>query len=384
MIKEKYYGQANRIAKWKINNSFENWLSFKADHSEFWKSIYYYFYKLIGNKYHTQGLALIDKIINQYPKLNLYNKSWLRKDMIYCLHRFGISFQDYAIYDFVNRTNTNRNDFVSDKLRHYYAELLNNKNITSILNDKYRSFLSYKSFYKRDVLGCYDEKDYRKFVDFVTKYPTFIYKPISDNCGHGVKIFDIKEEQNINAFFHTQLSKGPFVVEELITQGNELAAIHPESINTLRVNTIVIGAEVLINAMILRIGIGNSIVDNAGSGGIYASVDCKNGIIQSSARDYIGNHYNFHPDTKIQIIGYKLPEWKECLETIKKIALHVKGSNLVSWDLAYSTKGWIMVEGNAVGSWDVLQSNFQTGLKPMLISRIDKFFSSNSQSNTRF
>ena len=33
-----------------------------------------------------------------------------------------------------------------------------------------------------------------------------------------------------------------------------------------------------------------------------------------------------------------------------------------------------MVEGNAVGSWDVLQSNLQKGLKPMLFSRIDRYF----------
>ena len=33
-----------------------------------------------------------------------------------------------------------------------------------------------------------------------------------------------------------------------------------------------------------------------------------------------------------------------------------------------------MVEGNAVGSWDVLQSNRQLGLKPYLYSLLDEYF----------
>ena len=225
------------------------------------------------------------------------------------------------------------------------------------------------------MVGCYNEEDYSKFKDFTNKHTNFIYKPINENCGHGIQAFNLEGKDNIDNFFHKKLSEGPFVLEEFINQGTELSTIHSKSINTLRVNTIVIGTEVLINAMTLRIGVGNSIVDNAGSGGIYASVDYKNGIIQSNARNYLGDHYNYHPDTKVQIIGYKLPDWEECLKLIKQIALHIKGTNLISWDLAYSDRGWIMVEGNAVGSWDILQSNLQIGLKPMLLSRIDNFFS---------
>ena len=35
MKKDKYYGASSRIAKWKIDTSTENWLSYKADNSEF-------------------------------------------------------------------------------------------------------------------------------------------------------------------------------------------------------------------------------------------------------------------------------------------------------------------------------------------------------------
>ena len=56
-------------------------------------------------------------------------------------------------------------------------------------------------------------------------------------------------------------------------------------------------------------------IDNAGSGGIFASVDYENGIVQSDAIDFRGNHYNFHPDTNAQIVGFRLPEWQRAPST---------------------------------------------------------------------
>ena len=39
-MRDKYYIIHKGIARWKLNNSFENWLGYKADKSEFWKSVY--------------------------------------------------------------------------------------------------------------------------------------------------------------------------------------------------------------------------------------------------------------------------------------------------------------------------------------------------------
>lgn len=39
MQKERYFGMSSRIARWKIDNPFENWLTYKADSSLFWKRL---------------------------------------------------------------------------------------------------------------------------------------------------------------------------------------------------------------------------------------------------------------------------------------------------------------------------------------------------------
>lgn len=47
MRKEKYFAISPRIARWKLDNSLENWLSYKADFSEFWRKIYILYYKYL-------------------------------------------------------------------------------------------------------------------------------------------------------------------------------------------------------------------------------------------------------------------------------------------------------------------------------------------------
>lgn len=373
MNQDKYFGLSPRIARWKLNTPLENWLGKKADYSDFWKRLYILYYQLFDSKYYKVGIRMIkDAIALHKQDFVGCDEKFLMRDMLYCLHRFGYSFRDYCVYGFVNKTLKCRLTFVSDKLRYHYCDLLNDPSILHLMTDKYVCYQHYKEFFKRDVLGCYSEKDFESFSSFIDKNEQFIFKPLEEHSGHGIKICssgDIEKKM----FFTEMLQKGAFVVEELIEQGDEMAIMHPQSVNTLRVVTFVIGDEVYIIGGAWRIGVGNAVVDNAGSGGIYASVDFENGLIQTDAIDFKGEHFNIHPDTKVQIVGYKLPDWDQALSMIRKMALKVKGTTLIAWDIAYSKKGWVMVEANDNGAWRIVQSHREQGKKDLLYSYIDKY-----------
>ena len=373
MDKDKYFGLSPRIARWKLNSPLENWLGEKADNSDFWKKLYVSYYQLFDNKYYKVGLKMIKAAIDSHPQEFVgCDERFLIRDMLYCLHRYGYSFRDYCVYGFVNKTLRCRLSFVSDKLRYYYCDILNDPGILHLMTDKYVCYQHYKEFFKRDVLGCYAENDFMLFSDFVEKHSRFIFKPLEEHSGHGIKIYATKDIDK-RIFFFEMLKKGAFVIEELIEQGEEVAVMHPQSVNTLRVVTFVIGTEVHIIGGAWRIGVGNAVVDNAGSGGIYASVDFENGIVQTDAIDFKGEHFNIHPDSKIQIVGYKLPQWDEALSLIRQMAIKVKGTTLIAWDIAYSKKGWLMVEANDNGAWRIVQSNKEWGKKDMLYSYMDKY-----------
>lgn len=374
MVKDKYFGLSPRIARWKIDTPFENWLSRKADKSLFWKKLYVIFYRIFDNKYYNGGIKLAKEAIElRKEELGMYSEKYIICDMIYCLHRFGISFQDYCIYGFIDRNSHYRETFVSDKLRYHYCDILNSENILPLMTDKYACYKQYQKFFKRDVLGCYELADKDRFISFVSKHEQFIFKPLQEHSGHGIKIVSLKEIDACS-YFIEMINKGAFVVEELIVQGEELSAMHPQSVNSLRVVTFVLGSEVHILGVTWRIGVGDAVMDNAGSGGIYASIDPQYGFVQTDAINYNGKHFNVHPDTNIQIVGYKLPKWNEALSLIHEMAITVKGTTLISWDIAYSSNGWLMVEANDNGDWSIIQSNKKIGKKAELYSYMDAYF----------
>lgn len=56
------------------------------------------------------------------------------------------------------------------------------------------------------------------------------------------------------------------------------------------------------------------------------------------------------------------------------MAMIIKDSTLIAWDIAYSTNGWVMVEANENGDWSIIQSNKKKGMKNELFMLMDNYF----------
>jgi hypothetical protein len=146
---------------------------------------------------------------------------------------------------------------------------------------------------------------------------------------------------------------GISVIEELIIQAKELAAFHPNSVNTIRMPVVKSkdSKTLTIFHPFFRMGRGHSIVDNGGAGGIFACVDVESGIINTEGVDeFSDNEYIFHPDTHYQIVGFKIPRWDEAIELAKEASCQTT-NRYTGWDLALTEQGWVIVEGNECGQF---------------------------------
>ena len=120
----------------------------------------------------------------------------------------------------------------------------------------------------------------------------------------------------------------------------------------------------------IRIGRGDAVVDNGFAGGIVANIDIETGIVCSAGCNEKGERFLVHPDTKIPIIGFQIPEWKSVVDLVNKLAKVVSGNRYTGWDLAFTSNGYIMVEGNARGQFVILQMPNREGLKKKLFELI--------------
>ena len=153
---------------------------------------------------------------------------------------------------------------------------------------------------------------------------------------------------NLDDAFSSFLSKGSWIIEEVIKQDSEMASFNESSVNTIRIPSFIseTGEHVILNPTI-RTGRKGFVVDNAGAGGITAMIDVQTGIIITDGIDKKYNRYSIHPDSNKQFKGTMIPHWKELKETVEKVHRSLPSRHrYVGFDFALSNNGWILIEGN--------------------------------------
>lgn len=360
------------IASWKIDSPIERWLAKKADNSHFWKSLYVNFYKTFDREYYLNGLPIIERNIQRFiGEATRKQKRVYEQDMIYSLHRFGCMFDEYFLFQYEYLNSTGRESFITDKTRWEYYDQMNSRDNLDVFNDKRKAYETFKEFYKRELIEVSCDDDYDVFLDFYNRHDKMIVKPQKGSGGKGIFILAKHKYASFEDAFAEVRKIGSVVIEELIIQASEMSVLNPDTVNTVRVPTIKMNDEIVVFHPFLRMGCGDSVVDNAASGGIFAEVCAESGIVITKGVTEFGDSFVKHPISQVVLPGFQIPRWNEAVALVKRLAQVLETNNYVGWDLALTNDGWIMVEGNPRGQF-VSQIPSKNGIKAELESYIQK------------
>lgn len=343
-------------------------LARRADLNEDARKDYADYYRRQAPEYYERGLKMIRDTLDIFcGELTEKQRERYTYDMIYSLHRFGCMYDEYFLMGFEYLNAEGRDRFLTDKNRWAFYDRMNAEDKEALFKEKASTYAVFRDFYARELLYLSSENDLSAFQTFRRSHPTFIVKPSNGTCGRGVYIFsDAKATESDTAALRDLLANGPVVIEELIRQVPEMERLHPGSLNTVRIPTVKkANGEAVVFHPFLRIGVGTSVVDNAGSGGIFVPVDAETGLTTHRGITENGIYYLRHPDTGIVLPGIQIPKWDEAVRFVKTLANVVDGVRHVGWDCALTEKGWIMVEGNLYGQF-VEQFATKVGIKAEL------------------
>lgn len=285
--------------------------------------------------------------------------------MSYAYIRYGWWFDEYFMYHFNRLSDKGRKEFVPDLQKDYFCDIANTSEIHERFANKGVTYRYFANYYHRDVcpVECW-ERDESAFREFIGRHDEYIIKPIGGTLGRGVKVIRGASLKEMEHLLKEDYPSG-YLAEELIKQNEKLASLHPESVNTIRITTFRFGDEVHIAPPFIRMGRGNEVVDNAAQGGIFAAIDRETGIVIQAA-DELGNEYITHPDTGTAIVGFAIPEWGKAIEFAKELSSVVPEWHFAGWDLAYTDKGWLLVEANSRGQFVCFQTSTQKGFRAEL------------------
>jgi glutathione synthase/RimK-type ligase-like ATP-grasp enzyme len=306
-------------------------------------------------KYLFQCLFRIDvarmfRTVHKLAKENGKFAPFVFFDMIWCALRYSAGYVDYLIFDIINMSAKRRRTFVTRGINNEFIRKLNRKEAYYKFEDKTVFNTLFKDYVKRKWARIPAGEAFSGFENNsgVADNTVVIVKPVSAVCGQKV------EKTEIHSILPADYER---IVEECIIQHDDVAKLHPSSVNTLRFMTIVNsnGANIMLRA--LRIGTGGSVVDNFNAGGLFVLLN-EDGVVISDAINKKTEMFARHPDTDVVFKGYKIPFFKESQELVKRAALFAaeEGVRYVGWDVAVTPDCPVFVEANHNPGYDLLQS----------------------------
>ena len=276
-------------------------------------------------------------------------------DMCWCAAKYGIGYQEYRGYGFVDKSGALRKTFMTVNHNIALTREANDRELYPVLEDKGLFLKRYHDFVSRDWLDT-RECSKQDFIEFAGKHDTFFVKPINLSGGNGISKVTTSRIDPDKYYDLLTKDNGQYIIEEAIKQHPVMNRLNPNSVNTLRMVTLLKDGQPKYLYTILRAGQGNAVVDNAGSGGVYTFVD-KDGVCRFPLYDEKkGLTMDKHPTTQMEIVGFKIPMFQEAVDYVMKAALVEPRLGYIGWDVAITEDGPTLVEGNLIPGFDMAQN----------------------------
>ncbi|MCH5300648.1 MAG: carboxylate--amine ligase [Ruminococcus sp.] len=302
------------------------------------------------------------------------NKVKLFFDMLACSVKYGAGYNDYIIFEFYNMKAKERKTYLTRLKNKKLVTMLNDEKYARIFDEKNLFDKKFAEFMGREVIDLADI-GYEEFEKFIDGKDEFFAKPYIGESGKGIekiKVSDFKDIKELWKYIKRE-DKNFGVIEEVVIQHPDAARIYPDSLNCLRVVTLVHDGKPNILYAVFKMGNNGGFVDNLENGGLACHFDLDKGEIIGQGHTSALINYDAHPATGIKFVGYKLPYMDEVKEMVKKAAMMLPEFRYVGWDVCLTPNGPAIIEGNDYPAYDFPQLPDPDKPRIGLLPKIESF-----------
>jgi hypothetical protein len=171
--------------------------------------------------------------------------------------------------------------------------------------------------------------------------PEAVVKPaIESGSGSRVEFLD---QGQLATFLPANLhAHSDWIIQRPIIQHEVMAELNASSVNTLRVVTIRVGAEVSVISSFAKIGARGARVDNVSAGNIAVGIQ-EDGRLREHGYDFAFGKSTRHPDHGYSYGDVVIPSYQSVLQTCTRLHRRIPDLDLLSWDVAVGRDGAPMV-----------------------------------------
>lgn len=273
--------------------------------------------------------------------------------VVKCRILYGASIRDYFELRFFEKPHRERKTYFTSKDARWFNFRVNGAENVLKYRDKIFMYQALDQFIKREQLFC-PPRSYAEFEGFIQRHGKVLYKKSNTYFGTGIELWSANG-MDIRKLYERALNE-PAILDELVVQHPDISRLNPDTVNTVRIYTLMIKGTCHFIAADFHMGRAGQLIDNIENGGLSACIDLKTGALLGAAYDLRRRSYMIHPDTGVKITGFILPNWTEVLHFTEECARACPLA-AVEWDLAIRENDCVLIEANP----NVRNSDIQTG-----------------------
>ncbi len=310
-----------------------------------------YIRRILGGASFKKLASVVDKVCEKTGK----NRLSVFLDILRCTKKYGAGYYDYLIFGFYELPAEKRATYVTRMISRKLNLFLNDAEYMHCFDNKDEFNEIFAKFIRRGWIRA-DRADKESLRAFCEGKAEIFAKIRDGECSHGVERIRMADWPDFDALYEHIKSCGYGLIEDVVDQHPDLEALHPGSVNCMRIITLLDDSgEPHCLYAVQKIGMGDSFVD---CNCMFAPVDVETGVIKypaHSGETPLGIIYNEHPDSHITIPGYRLPFVPQAVAMCLEAARIVPQVRYVGWDVAISRDGPEFIEGNTYCAHDFWQ-----------------------------
>lgn len=296
----------------------------------------------------------LNRVLEKIKEKSGQSKVYTFFDILICAAKYGAGYYDYLMFGFYDMNGRQRDTYLTRVRNKKIMDLMNDPAFSDEFDDKLRFNKTFAAYLGRKTLNGETATE-EELAEFLRGQEAIFAKINHGDCGRGVEKLYVKDFDSPAAMLAYIREHGLVVLEHVLPQHEDMARLHPSSVNTMRILTDLVDGQVHIAYITVKMGRGSGVCDNSGQGGILCRVDPQSGKIISPATDDYFNVYEKHPDTGIVLQGYQLPMVDRAVAMAKEAALVFPQVGHVGWDMAITPTGPAIIEGNEFPGTDLCQ-----------------------------
>jgi len=285
--------------------------------------------------YITDWFREVSMIAQQMKKSTLS----ILKDMIVCKKKYKASIDDYFRFEMYRLNKFERQTILTEGLNNDYIIKYNDPKYIEIFINKVKFYQRFASYMKREWANI-EEKN--KFALFCVNHREAIVKPMISKNGEKVEKIKVSDYK-LKELYEKLSENNQTIIEELIIQDEKLAKFHPNSVNTIKVTTLL---GTIVSAY-LKVGTEKRLTDSYEQNGLITPIDIEKGIVIAPFTNKKKEQFDNHPTTEELVKDFSIPKWKEIKKICEELVLEVPQIGYASWDFAIGKEEIILIKGDA-------------------------------------